>query len=161
VQAQCGDAEVERTIEEKLNTLARWVERNPGKRATVALSFFEKRFKNSWFAKQEERLYWEQWRVHLDVRPPHMQPQSGDDTAAQRHAVQTQLQACVLELLRLVNDRREHIPPVVSSDVRPTPSLSAPLTQTRLVSEKPSTEWNPSGQPGVATIASSRKHATH
>lgn len=125
-QVQCGDAEVERTIEDRVNRLAQWVERNPGKRVTVALSFFEKRFKNNWFAKQEERLYWEQWRVHLDVGPPHVQPQSGDASAAQRHALQTQLQACVLELLRLVNDRREHIPPVVSSDVRPLPPLPAP-----------------------------------
>lgn len=126
MQAQCGDAEVQRTIEDKVNRLVQWVERNPGKRVMLALSFFEKRFKNNWFATQEERLYWEQWRVHLDVRPPHEKPQSSDATAAQRHALQTQLQACVLELLRLVNDRREHIPPVVSSDVRPLPSRSSP-----------------------------------
>jgi autophagy-related protein 101 len=39
------------------------------------------------------------------------------DGASARRALQTSLQACVLELLRLVNDRREHIPPVVSSEV--------------------------------------------
>lgn len=113
---QCGDAEVERTIEDKVHRLGQWVDRNPGKRVTVALSFFEKRYKQNWFAKHEERLYWEQWRVHLDVKPQEADPQPGDGASARR-ALQTSLQACVLELLRLVNDRREHIPPVVSSEV--------------------------------------------
>ena len=27
----------------------------------VCLSFYEKRQKQAWFSKQEERLYWEQW----------------------------------------------------------------------------------------------------
>lgn len=74
---QCGDAEVERTIEDKVHRLGQWVDRNPGKRVTVALSFFEKRYKQNWFAKHEERLYWEQWRVHLDVKPQEADPQPG------------------------------------------------------------------------------------
>lgn len=41
--------------------------RPPSPRHQVSLSFYEKRQKAAWFAKSEERLYWEQWRA---LRPP-------------------------------------------------------------------------------------------
>mmetsp|Transcript_28840 Transcript_28840/g.63170 ORF Transcript_28840/g.63170 Transcript_28840/m.63170 type:complete len:203 (-) Transcript_28840:509-1117(-) len=112
---QCGDSGVERKIEEKINNLCNWVEKHPGKRVTVLLSFYEKRFKQIWFSKQEERLYWEQWRVQLDV----IRPAASDLEAqrVQRHRLlEESLQAALLALLKLVGERKEHIPPVVSSD---------------------------------------------
>ncbi|CAI5487689.1 unnamed protein product, partial [Closterium sp. Naga37s-1] len=40
---QCGDAEVERQIEEKIGQFSLWLEKNPTKKGQICLSFFEKR----------------------------------------------------------------------------------------------------------------------
>ncbi|GJP43839.1 hypothetical protein CLOM_g3245 [Closterium sp. NIES-68] len=40
---QCGDAEVERQIEEKIGQFSLWLEKNPTKKGQLCLSFFEKR----------------------------------------------------------------------------------------------------------------------
>ena len=97
--ATCGDPGVERTLEEKLDALVAWLQKqqqqqldqqqhqirgtggggrgggvgrgvvdgNSEVQAQVCLSFFEKRDKGGWFGRQEERLYWEQWRVPLEM----------------------------------------------------------------------------------------------
>ena len=61
-QVQCGDPGVERKVEEKISQFQAWVQRHPGRKGAVVLSFFERRAKQaSWFRRAEERLYWEQW----------------------------------------------------------------------------------------------------
>lgn len=116
---QCGDAVVERAIEDKVNQLFSWVQKHPGKRATVLLSFYEKRYKQIWFSKQEERLYWEQWRIHMEVIQPNGDVDANSESVRlQRHtAFEEVLQDAMLSILTLVNEKKEHIPPVVSSDV--------------------------------------------
>mmetsp|Transcript_69059 Transcript_69059/g.218420 ORF Transcript_69059/g.218420 Transcript_69059/m.218420 type:complete len:158 (-) Transcript_69059:644-1117(-) len=65
---QCGEKDVERKVEDRINCFCDWVEKHPGvTRGEVCISFYEKRYKQIWFSKQEERLYWEQWRIHLDI----------------------------------------------------------------------------------------------
>lgn len=67
---QCGEPQVERLVEEKISSFLSWTERNPGKQGQVVLSFYEKRRKQgTWFTQQEERLYWEQWYIQLNVAP--------------------------------------------------------------------------------------------
>ena len=60
---QCVDRGLERVVDEKVGAVLHWMERHPGKPAQVSLKFFEKRYKQAWFSKQEERLYWEEWNV--------------------------------------------------------------------------------------------------
>lgn len=38
-----------RKVEEKIGQFGAWVQRNPGKRGQVCLSFYEKRQRQSWF----------------------------------------------------------------------------------------------------------------
>mmetsp|Transcript_22826 Transcript_22826/g.31801 ORF Transcript_22826/g.31801 Transcript_22826/m.31801 type:complete len:206 (+) Transcript_22826:69-686(+) len=116
---QCGCPGVESCVEEKINELCHWIARHPNKRATVLVSFYEKRMKQNWFAKQEERLYWEQWRVHLEVGRPSTSSREGNNQAQlERHiALEESLQAALFTLLGFVNVKKEHIPPVVSSDI--------------------------------------------
>ena len=150
------------------------VDGNTEVQAQVCLSFFEKRDKGGWFGRQEERLYWEQWRVPLEMF-------AGDEAgmaerfgranktslhlyvpkvfafyflcakvfvfseqavlarltthATERRTVlrlvfsspigreakslelQDMLQGAMQHVVGLVNERKEHIPPVVSADV--------------------------------------------
>ena len=65
---QCVDRNVERTIEEKVSAVLTWLGKNPGKPVKVSLKFFEKRYKQAWFSKQEERLYWEEWNLNISCK---------------------------------------------------------------------------------------------
>lgn len=71
-------------MEEKLQALISWLHKQQQRRldegvsevetpAQVCISFYEKRDKGGWFGRQKERLYWEQWRIPLEIF-------TGDDT---------------------------------------------------------------------------------
>jgi len=69
MQVTCGDAAVAARVDSEAATIQAWADRNPGKRGEVRLSFYERRQQQGWFVRQEQRLYWEQWRVALTVLP--------------------------------------------------------------------------------------------
>lgn len=58
-------------------------------------------------------------RINLTmVRPCYTQHDNPEAARLVRHnALEESLQACMLQLLTLVGEKKEHIPPVVSSDV--------------------------------------------
>ncbi|PSC69772.1 Meiotically up-regulated 66 [Micractinium conductrix] len=118
---ECGDAEVSRRVDEHIAQFLAWLQRNPGKRGQVCLSFYEKRQRQSWFSTAEERVYWEQWLI--DVQPlalPAPEFEEREALAAaqlrtQRRArVQAAIEECLTSIVRHVNEKRDHIPPVVS-----------------------------------------------
>jgi len=132
---QCVDRGVERTIDERVNHVLHWMEKHPGKSVQVSLKFFEKRYKQAWFSKQEERLYWEQWNVNITCKQSlpggvggegaHLRHRSNTTSVdahdlQEHHEKQVRLQSLLrlvlAQILKHVNDKKEHIPPVVSSD---------------------------------------------
>lgn len=165
-------------MEEKISAYLTWLERNPSKQGQLLLSFYETRRKQAWFAAHEERLYWEQWYVHVvefgacqpatrciplsllaGSCPPSPRLATSPSSVAsegarcclqygfggtvhttvihnsyvinntyvatqlhmtatrvQRQAkLQSGLQESLTTIVRLVNEKRDHIPPVVSS----------------------------------------------
>ncbi|CAK7339423.1 unnamed protein product [Dovyalis caffra] len=65
---QCGDVELEKKIEEKIDQFISWVEKHPNKKSQICLSFYEEKSKHiKWLPKSDHRLYWEQWYVNLHV----------------------------------------------------------------------------------------------
>lgn len=78
----------------------------------VCLSFYEKRQKVAWFGSQEQRLYWEQWNINLSSRT---EPGTPEEQAEQQQRTELQLEECILSTIRTVSERRDAIPPVVSS----------------------------------------------
>lgn len=119
---KCGDREVDKRVEEKINQFYTWLDRHPGKRGQVSLLFYEKRRKAaSWFGKQaEERLYWEQWVIDVSIVESlvSQEEQSSFTLQPVRQRRHSQLQTAVEDrltlIVRTVNDRKDHIPPVVS-----------------------------------------------
>ena len=68
----CGDPAVESHVEERLDALVRWLakqDRGKDTHAQVCLSFYETKDKKTggWFGGGDERVYWEQWRIPLEV----------------------------------------------------------------------------------------------
>lgn len=104
----CGDEAAERRLEGKIAQVHSWVERNKDKRATVRLSFFERPSHSvpSWvFLRQEQRLVWEEWNVTLV-------PAASFDSE-QRSQLEIGLEECIHRIVTAVNEKKDHIPPVV------------------------------------------------
>lgn len=128
---QCGDPELERNIEEKIDLFIAWVEKHPNKKGQVCLSFFETRNKQTgWFGTKVERFYWEQWCISLNIFPPKSSQNKSHlgraltldsaDTAMEEKtkqdvALETALREVLFQILQLVNDKKDHIPPVLNS----------------------------------------------
>eukprot|EP00850_Spirogloea_muscicola_P013744 SM000095S24958 [mRNA] locus=s95:153651:154495:- [translate_table: standard] len=82
----------------------------------------------AWFGNQMERLYWEQWCIHLAVvRSPEATHRldkvlDGTDMLAEertrRHAaLEAAIRETILQILQIIDEKKEHIPPVLSSEV--------------------------------------------
>lgn len=110
---RCNDTAVDNKIEDKINSICAWIQKNQGNPLGVCLSFYEKRERQSWFLKSEQRLYWEQWIITLTFH----QPDSGtssEDTDTKQKRLQSSLEDALTFIVRSVNEKRDHIPPVVS-----------------------------------------------
>mmetsp|Transcript_4206 Transcript_4206/g.12149 ORF Transcript_4206/g.12149 Transcript_4206/m.12149 type:complete len:214 (-) Transcript_4206:1524-2165(-) len=121
--AKCGDAGADARIAQKVQNCCAWADKNPGKRTQVVLSFYEKRQKQQWgftLGKQEERLFWEQWIIDLQVVESGLATEEHNSAAlnsvrTQRRArLQSALEDRLTHIVALVNSKKEHIPPVVS-----------------------------------------------
>lgn len=127
---QCGDPMMEKKVEEKIDHFLASIEKHPSKKARVCLSFYETRSKNvAWFSKVE-RYYWEQWCIQLNVvtpAPPQTKKsfRSGDrigeattEERQRRHAaLEAALREVITQVLSIVNEKKDHIPPVNQPDL--------------------------------------------
>ncbi|KAJ6740252.1 hypothetical protein OIU79_000396 [Salix purpurea] len=123
---QCGDVELEKKIEEKIDEFISWVEKHPNKKSQICLSFYEMKNKHySWFNKNE-RLYWEQWFVNLHVTHPKahsgkshnskpmVDPEETgyEDRGVRREALEVSLRDVLFQIIKFVNEKKDHVPPI-------------------------------------------------
>ncbi|OVA10512.1 Autophagy-related protein 1010 [Macleaya cordata] len=133
---QCGDAELEKKIEEKINQFIGWVEKHPNKKSQICLSFYEVKNKQAtWFSNKIEHLYWEQWHVNLNVHHPKTHTIKShhskvvvdpgvsalEERSVRRAALEASLREVLFQIIKFVNEKKDHIPPVpnaVAADIR-------------------------------------------
>ncbi|XP_047976763.1 autophagy-related protein 101-like isoform X2 [Salvia hispanica] len=122
---QCGDVELERKIDEKIDQFLDRVEKHPNKKNQICLSFYEVKNKQpTWFTNKVERLYWEQWYINLNVAQ-HQKGHSGKSTSSKivvdpeaeertvrRAALEASLRDVLFQIIRFVNEKKDHIPPI-------------------------------------------------
>ncbi|XP_042019827.1 autophagy-related protein 101-like isoform X1 [Salvia splendens] len=122
---QCGDVELERKTDEKIEQFIDRAEKHPNKKNQICLSFYEVKNKQpTWFTNKVERLYWEQWYINLNVAQ-HQKGHSGKSTSskivvdpgaeertARRAALEASLRDVLFQIIRFVNEKKDHIPPV-------------------------------------------------
>lgn len=119
-QVNNGDEAVDTKLEQKIALIQACAEHNPGKHLDITLSFYERRQHQGWFAHQEQRIYWEQWRIHLAIL-------SSDTSLLERHTLEADafraarkktlqhlLEDCLLRIVTAVDRKRDHLPPVIS-----------------------------------------------
>nr|CAD1823611.1 unnamed protein product [Ananas comosus var. bracteatus] len=86
---QCGDAELEKKIDEKVEQFVCWVEKHPNKKSQVCLSFYELKYKQpTWFSSKTERHYWEQWIISFHVTNPKIHGKSKATTIPGENALE-------------------------------------------------------------------------
>ncbi|PQQ02081.1 autophagy-related protein 101 [Prunus yedoensis var. nudiflora] len=123
---QCGDMELEKKIDENIEQFISWVEKHPNKKSQICLSFFEERNKQAtWFTHKKERLYWEQWHINLNVAQ-HPKAHSGkshnskvvvdpgesalEERIARRAVLEASLNEVLFQIIKFVNEKKDHVP---------------------------------------------------
>ncbi|KAL5557131.1 hypothetical protein UlMin_039367 [Ulmus minor] len=129
---QCGDSEIEKKIDEKIEQFISWVEKHPNKKSQICLSFYEIKNKQpSWFNKTE-RLYWEQWYINLNIVPQHPRAHSSkshhskvvvdpgesvlEERNVRRAALEASLREVLFQIIKFVNEKKDHLPPIPSRE---------------------------------------------
>ncbi|WOL01380.1 autophagy-related protein [Canna indica] len=127
---QCGDQQLEKKIEEKIDQFIGWVEKHPNRKSRVCLSFFEEKNKHaSWFGNKTERRYWEQWYINLHVGNPKSHGKShsskapfntkenlSEESSSRHAALESSLREVMFQIIRFANEKKDHIPAVQNSD---------------------------------------------
>ncbi|CAO2830810.1 unnamed protein product [Amaranthus hypochondriacus] len=127
---QCVDLELEKKIDEKIDQFICWVEKHPNKKSQICLSFYEvKSNKAIWFSNKVERLYWEQWYINLNVVQHHKPISSkshvskvvdsegaSEERSVRRAAIEGSLREVLFQIIKFVNEKKDHIPPIPSRE---------------------------------------------
>ncbi|KAJ3698651.1 hypothetical protein LUZ61_002356 [Rhynchospora tenuis] len=123
---QCGDAELEKKIDEKIEQFVAWSEKHPNRKSQVCLSFYEVKSKqSSWFGSKVERQFWENWIVNVNVHPINP-PKSSflntrekvlEETRTRMSALETSVREILFQIIKFANEKQEHIPPITNSEV--------------------------------------------
>uniref|UniRef100_A0A7N0UKT8 Autophagy-related protein 101 n=1 Tax=Kalanchoe fedtschenkoi TaxID=63787 RepID=A0A7N0UKT8_KALFE len=124
---QCGDVELEKKIDEKIDQFINWVDKHPNKKSQICLSFYEVKNKQATWFNKIERLYWEQWYINLNVAQ-HPKSHSGkshhskvlvdpeemayEDRSARRAALEASVRDALFQIIKFVNEKKDHVPPI-------------------------------------------------
>ncbi|XP_010908376.1 autophagy-related protein 101 isoform X2 [Elaeis guineensis] len=143
---QCGDAEVEKKIEEKIDEFINKVEKHPNRKSQICLSFYEIKNKQStWFGNNKvERLYWEHWYIYLHVINPKAHGKSHHNKATtdlggealeqstSRHAaLESSIREVLFQIIRFVNEKKDHLPSIPNHEVHQILPLGGTLMCSR------------------------------
>ncbi|KAG1057037.1 hypothetical protein G6F43_001109 [Rhizopus delemar] len=121
--------EVEKLIEEKITEFLQNTISSHIKQGKLAVLFYEKRLKKNWlsFSKGEELVCWEQWNITLHLTSS---PGSEHERFRATRQMESQLSQCLLTILKIVNEQKEHIPSITTIDANPFPYQIATQSQT-------------------------------
>jgi autophagy-related protein 101 len=135
----CGNPEVEARIESKIATVQSWVAKNPGRHFQIRLGFFERRQQQGWlFQQKQQRLFWEQWIIPFSLQDSLQEGalESEIIRATRKQTLQQQIESCLQSIITAVNEKRNHIPPVVSENALTFPfevTVEAPTSESSSV----------------------------
>ncbi|KAG1170023.1 hypothetical protein G6F70_007963 [Rhizopus microsporus] len=119
--------EVETLIEQKIAEFLQNTNSSQIKQGKLAVLFYEKRLKKNWFhfTKGEEFNKARRERDKLDVSKLHIL-----DKPKTTRWMENQLSQCLLTILKIVNEHKEHIPSITTTEGNPFPYQIAIQSQT-------------------------------
>ncbi|KAF2404304.1 DUF1649-domain-containing protein, partial [Trichodelitschia bisporula] len=87
-------------------------------RAQLVVQFFEKkRRKTYFFGKADEEVCWEQWAIDVTAAAPRTET----DRIKVRKAMEKSLHKAAIKIVTIVNQHKEHIPPITTTETNPFP----------------------------------------
>jgi len=106
------DKEVELAIEKFASSLS--FERKGTARGQIALSFYEKRNRTSFFGtSKEEKRYWEKWIIPVILQTTSQSKTSYEEAHNKRkQRAENALRDCLLDVVARLSKKKEHLPPV-------------------------------------------------
>ncbi|KAF9905367.1 hypothetical protein EC991_001732 [Linnemannia zychae] len=111
------DPEVDKLVDEKIATFVKVVDSNPQSKGQIGIMFYEKRTKRAWFSSTSSEVCWEQWAITINV----VTNIHEKDKQRSIKNMEKALSSLFLSILRTVNERKDHIPPITTSDGNPFP----------------------------------------
>ncbi|KAK6521589.1 hypothetical protein TWF506_001801 [Arthrobotrys conoides] len=115
------DSELDALIENRTSSMIRSVESTPGAssaKTQIAVQFFEKKQKRkAWFSTKDEEVCWEQWLLDITL----LYPRTESQRTQARKDMESALQLTILKIIDIVNNNKDHIPPITTSDYNPFP----------------------------------------
>ena len=100
------DPACEQAVEEAVSGVAEASSRH-GTKVQLVLSFFQWREKKGFFSSRE-KVCWEQWAIQVAIRSR----DEGPPTPSHRQQQQDLLRDRLSEIVRIVNSKRDHLPPI-------------------------------------------------
>ncbi|KAI0167222.1 hypothetical protein LQW54_002372 [Pestalotiopsis sp. IQ-011] len=93
-----------------------------GGRGNVSVQFFEKKRRKTWYMRAaygggDEEICWESWTVKVTVA----EPRTESERAKVRKAMEQTLLTTVMKIITSVNQHKDHIPPITTSESNPFP----------------------------------------
>ncbi|KAI1075426.1 DUF1649-domain-containing protein [Whalleya microplaca] len=93
-----------------------------GGRGHISVSFFEKKRRKAWYMRAaygggDEEVCWECWTVRVTVA----EPRTESDRVKVRRAMEQTLLTTAMKIVTNVNSKKEHIPPITTSEANPFP----------------------------------------
>lgn len=114
-----------------------------GGRGTISVQFLEKKRRKTWYMRPsgDEEVCWERWTVKVTVAEPKTETGAflsppiymcvllylllcfarTTERAKVRNAMETTLRGTVLKIVDIVNQHKDHIPPITTTDANPFP----------------------------------------
>jgi len=114
---RCDDVTIQKTFEESVEKFESVLVGRENKKGQLVLSFLEKRYKKIWWKKYEEKVCWEQWVITISLtdKPQAEVEQEEHEVLAKR------LRKRVFHILQIVNEKKNHIPPLKTNELTPFP----------------------------------------
>lgn len=113
--AKCGDPEVDKLVEAKINEFSAWIERHPGQMTDLVLGFYERRRREvGWLTRGNERMFWEQWCIRVKVAVKGFDDE-GVEMRKEGVELSEQVEECIRFVVQRVNQEKDHIPGVGST----------------------------------------------
>ncbi|KAK9781841.1 putative DUF1649 domain protein [Seiridium cardinale] len=93
-----------------------------GGRGNISVQFFEKKRRKTWYMRAaygggDEEICWECWTVKVTVA----EPRTESERAKVRKAMEQTLLTTVMKIITCVNQNKDHIPPITTSESNPFP----------------------------------------
>ncbi|KAJ1799537.1 hypothetical protein LPJ59_001760 [Coemansia sp. RSA 2399] len=115
--ASVDNADVLRTVDEKVEELMQTISATGETKSQMSLYFTETKPRKAWFSKSEEEICWEEWSINIHSRIARTERELN-----QMHAsAQDQAKQTIFSVIQQVDQHKDHIPLIASPKGNPFP----------------------------------------